>query len=233
VPKMKDLVQIKELFRTKPIYQELAIIRDKIATTNDLIEKKQFEIYEDRIREFSVSLLLKVKSKEEGAFEELMNIKDMRNFLHFYTYHIREFQKFRYSKQNVLHEVRFQIFYHVVNNYRIYEEPHEISLLITSMRNWIRQKVSYALKNTYNPKDDEKLDQVFLESSALDDSEILVRDLVERYLDDEEEKVFELRFFEGRGFVEIGRAIGSSKDTAQRRYKRALRKFYKILSKEL
>lgn len=233
MPKMKNSTQMMELFKSKPIFEELAELRLKIATTDDLKIKGELELYEDRIREFSVSLLKRVKARENGAFEELMSLKDMKNFLHFYAYHIRDYHKFRYSKQNVLHEIRFQIFYHVVNNYRIYNEPHEISLLITSMRNWIRQKVSTALKNTYNPKDDEKLDQVFLVGDATDDTEVLVWDLIDRYLDKEEKTVFELKFFEERGFVEIGKFIGASKDTAQRRYKKALNKLNKILSKEL
>jgi len=224
---------MKELFRHKPIFQELAEVRTKISRAEDEKAKKEFEAYEDQIREFSVFILQRVKDREDGAFEDLMNLKDMRNFLHFYTYHIREYHKFRYTKQNVIHEVRYQIFYHVVNNYRIYNEPHEISLLIMSMRNWIRQKVSNALKNTYNPKNDEILDQVFLEASDFDDTEIIVRDLVNRYLNDDERMVFELKFFQGRGYVDIGQQIGTSKDTAQRRYKSALEKLKRVINKEL
>lgn len=224
---------LRETFKQKPIYQELAEIRTRMKVTDDENERKELMEYEDRIRVYSVFLLDRVKNREDGAFEELMQIKDMRNFLHFYTYHIREFYKFKYGKQNVLHEVRFQIFYHVVNNYRIYNEPHEISLLITSMRGWIRQKVAGALKLTYSPKNDEKIEASFLEETEIDSSELLVRDLMERYLDETEKKVFEMKFFENRGYVEIGIEIGASKDTAQRRYKRALSKFNKILSKEL
>lgn len=230
---MRDFVKMKELFKNRPIFQELANIRKMIKNTDDPQEREEFLDREDAIREFSVSLLERVKNKDDGAFDDLMSIKDMRNFLYFYTYHIREYHKFKYEKHNVLHEVRYQIFYHVVNNYRIYDEPHEISLLITSMRNWIRQKVSTSLKSTYSPKVDEKLDSVFLEETENDESEILVRDLLIRYLNEEEQLVFELKFFHGKGFVEIGQAIGASKDTAQRRYKRALGKLSKVLSKEL
>lgn len=230
---MNECKSLREVFKQKPIYQELAEIRTRIKTTKDEEEKKRLIEYEDQIRVYSVFLLDRVKNREEGAFEELMRIKDMRNFLHFYTYHIREFYKFKYGKQNVLHEVQFQIFYHVVNNYRIYNEPHEISLLITSMRGWIRQKVAGALKITYSPKSDEKIDSAFLEETEMDNSELLVRDLMDRYLDETEKKVFEMKFFENKGYVEIGVEIGASKDTAQRRYKRALNKFNKILSKEL
>ncbi|WP_257064304.1 RNA polymerase sigma factor [Priestia megaterium] len=226
-------MQLQELFKTKPIYHEITEIRTQLKKDITPEDRRYLEEREEQIRAYSVFLLDRVKNREEGAFEELMQIKDMRNFLHFYTHHIREYHKFRYGKQNVLHEVRFQIFYHVVNNYRIYNEPHEISLLIMSMRNWIRQKVSGALKSTYNPKDDERLEAIFLEETEIDDTEMLVRDLVDRYLDDEERMVFEMKFFEERGFVEIGIEIGASKDTAQRRYKRALNKLNKILTKEL
>jgi len=223
---------MKELFKQKTINQELTEIRNKISSSDNEEIKIKLEMYEDQIREFSVYIIQCVKDGLEGAFDDLMNIKDMRNFLHFYTYHIREYHKFRYSKQNVIHEVRYQIFYHVVNNYRIYNEPHEISLLIMSMRNWIRQKVSNALKNTYNPKNDEVLDQVFLEATDHDDTEILVRDLVDRYLDGEEKTVFEMKFFEGRGYVDIGKQLGVSKDTAQRRYKSALEKLKRVISRD-
>lgn len=226
---MKCLTEIKELFQTKPIYKELKEVRKEIAKTNDEHKKNELELYEDRIRKFSVSVLERVKNNEENSFENLMMIKDMRNFLHYYAYQIRKFHKFRYKKQNVLHEIRFQIFYHVSNNYRIYNEPHEISLLIMSMRGWIKQKVSEELSNAYKPKEDEQINNAFLECTEFDDTKVFVYDLINRYLDDEEREVFELKFFEGRGFVEVGKIMGFSKDTAQRRYKRSLNKIKKVI----
>lgn len=227
-----DKNELRKIFKNKPIYKELKKITKNISESKDEKEIKELKEYKNAIKEFSVSLLLDVKNKKESSFEEIMNLRDMRNFLYHYSYHIMKYHNFRYSKIDVIHEIKFQVYHHIVNNYRIYNEPHEISLLIMSMRGWIRQKVSNSLKEIYHPKRDEYLETEFTEGYQFIDDKAYVFDLIDRCLNEEERLVFIKKFFDDKIFSEIGREMGVSKDTAQRRYKSALEKIRFVLEEE-
>src|SRR5690625_6038613 len=67
-----------------------------------------------------------------------MEIKDMKNFVYYYTFHIRKFHRYKHPEDEVMHEVMIIVFKHIKYNYRIYNEPHEVSLLINSMRTKVR-----------------------------------------------------------------------------------------------
>lgn len=216
-------MDIKELFKEKVMYLEL----DEAEKTMKDDELRKFK---NDIRMYIVPLIKRVKNKDDGAFEELLETKDMRNFIHHHAYHTGKYFRFKYKQDDIFHEMKVQIFYHIVKNYRIYNEPHEMGLLIMSMRSWIRLKVSEALRSTYKPKDDEYIDSEVMDLAEIQDtSEKSIERIADEYLDDEEREVFEKRFFEDKLLVEIGNEMGFSKDTASRRYKNSLEKLKRAL----
>lgn len=218
-----------ERFHDYPIYKELDKIKKRIDTTDDMIEMLELEDDLMVIKEFSIKLIQDVKDGKEFAFDTLMSIKDMRNFLYHYAYHIAKHHKFKYKENDILHEIRHQIFYHIKKNYRLYNEPHEIGLLIMSMRGWIKQKVSNSLKPFYHPKTDSYLKQFFLDSGEGNISDVYVNDILTKCLTKEEYEVYVLRVEQNYRLYEIGELMGYSKDTAKRRYQRAIEKLKKEL----
>lgn len=194
-----------------------------LTETDDPEIKAALEIYLEDLRVFQVDLIQAVKDGEEFAFDKLLEVKDIRNFIYHYAWHIRKFFNFRYSENDIVNEIKYQLFYTVRNNYRIYNVPNEISLLINSMRRWIRQKVGEELTKTYKPKMDNYLPQLVIEDESYDGTEGWVKEIAEKILTPEDQKVFELRFFEGLGYKDIGVKVGKSKDAIQRRYEKILK----------
>lgn len=219
-------VNFKEIVDSKTYLEKTSKItkylkKDDELTENEIILLKQKQI---EIKNYAVGLLTSIKNGDNNAFEELLKIRDIRNFIYHYSFHIRKYHKFRYSENDVIHEIKFQMYYHISQNYRIYNEPHEFSLLIGSMRNWIKPKVSNALKTIYKPKDDDYITETYLEETEYDDSELIVRDYMNCYLDEYEQVIFELRFFKQMNLVDIGEQVGKGKDSVARRYEKILLK---------
>ena len=220
----------QEKFNTKPIFKYLRKLDEKIAKCDNLIDLLELEQEKDSIKEFSVGILQRIKDGDEFAFNELIQLKDIRNFIYYYAYCIGKYHKFFYDEEIIVQEIMYQLFYHIKKNYRIYYQPNEISLLIVSMRGWIRQNVSKSLKRNFFPKRDE-----YLKTSNVEEDEDCFSDVfVEDYLDqsgltERERKVFQLRFYDMYGYVEIGKIMGFSKDSAQRSYIKALEKIKKVI----
>lgn len=191
-------------------------------TENDLLIK-EVEGFLEELRDYQVNLLNAIKEGKDYAFDELLNVKDIKNFIHHYAWHIRKFYRFQYREFDIVNEIKYQIYYTIKKNYKIYNQPNEFSLLINSMRKWIKQKVGSGLKDTYKPKKDELLPILFLEDDSYDYSEKFVREVIEQLLTPEDQIVFKLRFFEGMGYKQIGLRLGRSKDTIQRRYEKTLK----------
>ena len=222
--------EIESFLANKTVRDEVKRIKKAKLNSKSQTEINELDHRLDLIRMYTVNLIERIKDKDDFAFDDLMKIKDMRNFVHYYARHIREYRNSKFSKLDSVHEIKFQVFNHIVRNYRIYDEPHEVSLLIMSMRGWIRQNANKSLQITYMPKQDDYLEQVYLEDT-IDDSEMLVRDLANRYLPKKEMSVFELRFFEQRGFEDIGEILNISKSAAHNRYERALSKLELVINK--
>lgn len=195
---------------------------DLLERTDDIEAIAALNKYVDDLRIYQVNLIQAVKDGKEFAFDELLEVKDIRNFIYHYAWHIRKFFQFNYSEADVVNEIKYQLFYTIKNNYRIYNQPNEISLLINSMRRWIKQKVGSELKDTYKPKTDSYLPQLFIEDQSYDGSETWVREVTRKILTTEDQEVFELRFFKGMGYKQIGDKMGKSKDAIQRRYEKIL-----------
>jgi hypothetical protein len=205
------------------IIQQFIKANEIINLSRDEVLIAEMKLFLDELREYQVNLLVAVKSGEEFAFDELLQVKDINNFIYHYAWHIQKYYRFQYSEIDVVSEIKCQIYYMIRKNYRIYNQPNEFSLLINSMRRWIKQKVGSELKDTYKPKRDEFLPVLFIEDESYDYSESWVRDVAEKILTPEDQIVFELRFFEGRGYKQIGQELGKSKDAMQRRYEKILR----------
>lgn len=186
--------------------------------------------YERDIQKYCVGILERVKDGDNNAFDELLKLKDIRNFIYYHSYHVHDFFKYKFDEEDIVHEVRYQLFYHLYHNYRIYNEPHEIVLFVNSMRSWMRFKAGKIMLDVNKPKNDEYLQEAFLESHIPED-ELIIEDLIERYLTGDERKVFELRHLEDLKYVDIGEELGFSKDTAQRKYLKALDIIKKKLEK--
>lgn len=214
----------KSFIKENAIYKEIMKIEKKLDKCNDLIEINNLLNDLEGIREYSVSLIEKVKNSDEKAFEELMQTKDMRNFIYYYAFAINKYHKFFYDEEVVIHEIKFNIFNHIKTRYRIYNKPNEISLLIVSMRKWIRGRVSNSLKEYYFPKKDENISKKVIEVVDHDSSKFIIDEIVDSCLEKKEKDVFELRFYNRMGLVETGRELGISKDSVSRRYKKALKK---------
>lgn len=214
---------VSDLDSKPTIIQKYAEAVNVISETdnNDLIAA--IEKYLDDLRRYQVKLIQDIKDGEKSAFDRLLEVKDIRNFIYHYAWHIRKYFNFNYSEDDIVNEIKYQLFYTIKNNYRIYNQPNEISLLINSMRRWIKQKVSSELKETYRPKTDSYLPQLFIEDNSYDRTEPWVREIMEKILTDEDREVFELRFFKGMGYKQIGIQMGKSKDAIQRRYEKILR----------
>lgn len=220
--------KIPEYFHKHTIIDELQKIK-KEKQNADEEYLKYLNDYENEIQKYSVDLLEDIVIGDNQAFDDFLKIKDIRNFIYYYAYHINKYHKFRFHNETIVHEIKVQIYNHIIRNYRIYYEPHEFSLLINSMRKWLKLKVNESIKIVFMPKNDERLNQSFLDAECEDSDDFVVRDLMERYLDEEEKQVFELRFFDNMGYVEIGEEMGFSKDTAQRRYNKCLEKLKEYL----
>lgn len=221
---MNNMRDWKNFFRENAIYKELSKLNRRLDNSNDLIEISEILQELDEIKDYSVSLIKGVKDSDEFAFEELMKTKDIRNFIYYYAYAINKYHKFCYDEETVVYEIKYNIFNHIKTRYRIYNKPNELSLLIVSMRKWIRGRVSNSLKEHNFPKTDDNICNKTIEVIDNDSTELLVDELVEKCLNDEEKIIFDLRFYKSMGLVEIGNIIGMSKDSVRRKYKKALDK---------
>lgn len=200
-------------------YAEALII---ISESDNEMVIAAIEKYLDDLKDYQVNLLQAIKDGEESAFHELVKVKDIRNFIYHYAWHIRKFYNYRYSEDDVVNEIKYQIFILVKKNYRIYNQPNEFSLLINSMRRWIKQKVSEELKELYRPKSDGYLSRINVEDETYDGTEDWVREIMTKILTPEDQKIFEYRFFGELGYKEIGLKVGKSKDAIKRRYEKNL-----------
>lgn len=200
-------------------YAEAIII---ISESEDEVVIVAVEKFLDDLRDYQVNLLEDVKNGVESAFDELVQVKDIRNFIYHYAWHIRKYYNFRYKEEDIVNEIKHQIFLLIKKNYRIYNQPNEFSLLINSMRRWIKQKVGSELKELYRPKNDSYLSRINVEDDSFDHTEGWVRGIMAKILTPEDQKIFELRFFGGFGYKEIGVKLGKSKDAIKRRYEKNL-----------
>ena len=200
-----------------------------IDRTKDVEVANALENYLDRLREYQVSMIQKVKDGDEEAFNQLMEVKDIRNFIYHYAYHIRKYFNFSYKEIDVVNEIRYQIYYTIRHNYRIYNQPNEISLLINSMRRWIKQKVSSELKEVYSPKCDNYLPHLSIEDTSYDGTEKWVREVIEKTLSPEDRQIFELKFFDDEKYRRIAEKVDKSYDVVVRRYRRSLKIIKKYL----
>lgn len=214
---------LSDLDSKKTIIQKIVEAEKQLKLADDPEVKTALEIYLDDLRVFQVDLIQAVKDGEEFAFEKLLEVKDIRNFIYHYAWHIRKFFNFRYSEKDIVNEIKYQLFYTVRNNYRIYNVPNEISLLINSMRRWIKQKVGEELTKSYKPKIDNYLPHLNIEDESYDRTESWVYEITEKILSIEDQRVFKLRFFDGYGYKHIGLETGKSKDAVQRRYEKILK----------
>lgn len=212
----------KQTFKEK--YEEALNLIDKM---NDPEIVNALEDYLETMREYQVSIIQRIKEGDEDAFEELLKVKDIRNFIYYYAYHIRKFFNFSYKETDIVSEIRFQIYYTIKQNYRIYNQPNEISLLINSMRRWIKQKVGSELKDVYSPKDDNYLPHLSIEDTSYDGSEKWIREVARKHLSLEDQEIFERRFFGDETFYDISVKVGKSQDAIIRRYRRVLKTFKK------
>lgn len=194
-----------------------------LSETHDINTLTAIEKYIDDLRVYQVNLLMAIKNGEEFAFDELIQTKDIRNFIYHYSWHIFKFYNFQYREEDIIHEIKHQIFHTIKVNYRIYNKPNELSLLINSMRRWIKQKVGSELTEVYRPKVDDSLAAILIEDESHDASVSWVRETAQKLLDNEDLQIFELRFLQGLGYKEIGIEMNKSKDAMQRRYKKILR----------
>jgi predicted DNA-binding protein (UPF0251 family) len=219
---------LKKVEESETFLEKINLLKDALLVTNNFHESKVIKNEIDKFRVYSVKLLEDVKKSDDDAFNELVNIKDIRNFTYHYAYHIEKYHRYKYKLDYIVDEIKMNIFYHIKRNYRIYDEPHELSLLINSMRGWIKHKVSEGLKSTYKPKDDDYISEIYVEDTSYDETEFHVREIVKEFLDEEELKVFELRFFSNMNYDDIAAIVGKSRATCQRIYvnkiKRKLKK---------
>lgn len=205
------------------IIEQFSQAKEILNSTKDKELAKEIKIFLDELRDYQVSIIKAVKNGEDAAFNELIKVKDINNFIYHYAWHIQKYYRFKYREIDVVNEIKYQIYYTVKKNYRIYNQPNEFSLLINSMRRWIKQKVGSELKDTYKPKRDDFLPVINIEDESHDFSETWVREVAANILTPEDQIVFELRFFEGRGYKQIGERLGKSKDAMQRRYEKIMR----------
>lgn len=223
---------IRRIDANETLIKKFTVAKELLAETNDEETSKAIEKYLNDLRDYQVDILLRIKSGDEKAFEEFLNIKDIRNFVYYYAWHIRKYFRFYFSEDDVVHEIQYQMYYIIRKNYRIYNQPNEISLLINSMRSWIRQKVSGELLADYKPKKDMMLSNYNVEDQSQDTSELWVREIMDKTLSEEDTEIFELRFFDGYGYKQIGQMVGKSKDAIQRRYNKILDQIKDYLESE-
>lgn len=209
-------------------------VRDKIAEARKIKEESNDEFvhlaintYLDKLKMEIVTILEGIKNSDDESFEKLLKIKDIKNFIHYYAYQICEYHVRRYKLDDIVSEIKFQLFYHIKKNYRIYYEVDELSLLINSMRQWIKFKTSDALKTVYKPKklEEDYLPELFIEDMSYDGSHIEIMELAEQLLEEKYLTVFKLRLNEDLTFEAIGEIIGMSVDTSKRRWDKSLEIF--------
>lgn len=219
-----DIEQILSNVKSLPtIISQVKKANEIISVTEDKELAAELEKFLDDLRVYQVNLIQAVKDGEEFAFDELLQVRDINNFIYYYAWCVQKYYRFHYKEIDIVSEIKCQIYYTIKKNYRVYNQPNEFSLLINSMRRWIKQKVGSELKDTYKPKQDDYLPVLFIEDESFDYSEAHVREVAQKILTSEDQVVFELRFFEGRGYKQIGQRLGKSKDAIQRRYEKILR----------
>jgi len=185
---------------------------------------KAVDHYLDSIRVYVVGLLERIKESDDEAWNEFSDLPDIRNFIHYYTHNIGEFYKFRYSMDVILHEVKWQMFYHIKKNYRPYDDTDEISLLIHSMRSWIKFKVGKAISQVYKPKNPEEefLPNIEIIDDGYDETKGEMLEIAKNLLDDQCYQVLCYKIIDDHNLTKIGKLMGFSVDTAKRRYEKAI-----------
>lgn len=226
----------KDQFYTQ--LSEFETINERILYCHSIVKNsfnksvvKEAQSFLDFTKDWATSLLERIKSGDADAFDELIETRDIRNFVHHYAYHIGKYHHFNYDKLEIVNEIHIQMFYHIKKNYRIYNEPHEISLLIMSMRNWIRQKVSKILTKNNISEIHEEFNERSVSEKWRDESEITLEEILNKCLTEEERIVFDLRFYDDLTFVGMGEKLGKSKDTMQRKYLSILDKIKNYMEK--
>jgi len=211
---------ISDLDSKATIIERYAEAVNLLTTTKEEAIEAALEKYLEDMKNYQVGLIRGVQEGSDEAFEELTSVKDIRNFIYHYAWHIRKYYNFSYREADVVNEIKFQIFYTIKHNYRIYDQPNEFSLLINSMRRWIKQKVGSELTENYHPKTDSYLTTINIEDDSYDWSESWVREIMNKILSEDDRQIFEMRFFKGMKYKQIGEKIGKSKDAVQRRHEK-------------
>jgi hypothetical protein len=221
--KIKEL--IKEIDSNRTYADKIRAARTvrKENEENELVIKA-VDHYLDSIRIHVNSLLSRIKESDNEAWEEFSELPDIRNFMHYYTHNIGEFYRFRYSMEVILNEVRLQMFYHIKRNYRPYDKVDEISLLIHSMRSWIKFKVGKGLSSVYKPKKEEEqfLPNIELIDETIDETKEEMLEIAQGLLTEECYKVFYHKIVDDFTLTKIGEVMGFSVDTAKRRYDKSI-----------
>ncbi|QQO38714.1 RNA polymerase sigma factor [Bacillus phage BCPST] len=225
--KLNDVkLLIDEVDKNRTFADKIKVARKlKKEHKKDELVVKAVDHYLDSIRVYVVDLLERIKESDNDAWEEFSDLPDIRNFIHYYTHSIGEFYKFRYSMDIILHEVRWQMFYHIKKNYRPYNDTDEISLLIHSMRSWIKFKVGKAISQVYKPKNPEEefLPNTEIIDDSHDESKFETLEIAKSLLDDECYQVLCYKVLDEFSLIKIGELMGFSDDTAKRRYEKAIK----------
>ena len=171
------------------------------------------------------SLIKRIKESDNEAWDEFSELPDVRNFMHYYTHNIGEFYRFKYSMEVILNEVRLQVFYHIKKNYRPYNKIDELSLVIHSMRSWIKFKVGKGLNSVYKPKKEEEqfLPNIELVDETIDETKNEMLEVAENLLDKECYTVLYHKIVDDYTLTKIGEIMGFSVDTAKRRYDKSIK----------
>lgn len=195
----------------------------KNKTIRGYLSKSHTEEEISKVKEYTLDILFGIKSGSDESFVRLLEIKDTRLFINGVANEVSSKFDNKIDANVIKSEINICIFKFIKNTYRIYNEPNELQILITSMYSWLPKEVAKRIYKKVNNKEDEYLTSNYNNgTSNIENVEI---DLTLRQLLTEVEyNLYKDRYIYGKTFTEIAANLKISEGAVRRRNKLLLQK---------
>lgn len=176
-----------------------------------------------KLQQYSTEIIKGIKRGDDKAFDDFLNILDVKKCVNQITRTIYNKFDANVSVDVIKNELNILIYHFIKTNYRIYNQPNEIQMVLVSMYGWLGGKASKRIYNNLYPKIDEYLGCCdMMEYNAL--AEVELKIALQEILTEEEYKLFEDRYVENKTFTEIGKEMNLAESTIRNRHKLLLEK---------
>ena len=169
------------------------------------------------VQKFSVDIITGIKRGDDEAFREFLEILDVKMCINKITGNI--YRKFdNVTVEAIKNELNVLIFNFIKNNYRTYNQPNEIQMLLIAMYGWLGGKASKVIYDNLKNKNDNYLGcWEMMDRDLIAEVELMVA--IEQTLTKDEFTLFKARYIEGYTQQEVADELGVTRQAIQKREK--------------